>query len=124
MIKEAKLDQKLFTVYSSFSGAGRSNYHYIHSIKFHDFEDAIPSETAHTKFDGKNAANDILHIGNTEQRMDKESLSLALNKQLTRYNSVYSKLITQYEANVDTLNSVINAMPDEPYYAKLTSDIS
>lgn len=41
LIEGAKLESSLFTVYSSFTGVGRSNWHTIHSIKFYDLESAI-----------------------------------------------------------------------------------
>ena len=125
-LEGAKLSNSLFTVYSSFSGAGKANRHVLHSIKFHDLETAIKPDfdTKHEAFKG--SATDLLHSGNLKDTAIAQNRDLALsayNRELTRHNSVSAKLYTHYESNVQTLNGIINAFPDEPFYAKLMQDI-
>jgi len=125
-LEGAKLSDSLFTVYSSFSGAGKANWHALHSIKFHDLETAIKPdfESKHEAFKG--SATDLLHSGNLKDIAMAQNRDLALsayNRELTRHNTASAKLYTLYESNVQTLNGIINAFPDEPFYAKLMQDI-
>lgn len=54
---------------------------------------------------------------------NKDLALSAYNRELTRHNTVSAKLYTHYESNVQTLNGIINAFPDEPFYVKLMQDI-
>lgn len=87
---------QLFTVFASFSGAGKSNHHFIHSINFHDLEEVINSDAGAKHEPLTKGSTDLLHEGNKDSDLykNKSATVLAYNRQLTRYNTLYSKLVT------------------------------
>jgi hypothetical protein len=67
-------------VVASYSGSGKSNWHFLHSIVFNDMEAVIKSEGKHTNFNAD--GQDILNMGNKDSALvgnTKESI-YAFNK--------------------------------------------
>lgn len=81
-LEQTTLPGNIFTVFASFSGAGKSNHHYLHSIKFYDLEDVIKSsdETKHEPMQEGSA--DILHQGNKDASLatDRNASIIAYNR--------------------------------------------
>jgi hypothetical protein len=67
----ATFKHKVFFAMASFSGAGKSNWNYIHSIRFYDQEDIIKTDepTNHQVF--KAGASDLLHESNQDLSLDR-----------------------------------------------------
>jgi len=112
------MSQKLYTVLASYSGSGKNNWHIIHSIIFNDLEDAIKSDVKHEKFEDGGA--DILSIGNKDKSFNEKDSILAYNRQLLRYNNLYSNLYTKYEMNSNLINEIVSNFPEQSFMSELS----
>ena len=117
-IPNVHMSQKLYTVMASYSGSGKNNWHIIHSIIFNDLEDAIKSDAKHEKF--ANGGADILSIGNKDKSFSEKDSILAYNRQLLRYNNLYSNLYTKYEMNSNLINEIVSNFPEQSFMSDLS----
>jgi len=62
-----------------------------------------------------------LHEGNKEAKLAKSrpDSQAAYNRELIRYNTLYAKLITQYEMNNELVYMITGSIPDNEYFDEL-----
>mmetsp|Transcript_35149 Transcript_35149/g.53884 ORF Transcript_35149/g.53884 Transcript_35149/m.53884 type:complete len:210 (+) Transcript_35149:525-1154(+) len=97
---------------SAFSGSGISNEHIIHKIRFtdpHHLHDGDDQDTDEDRKEFFGKAKDVIRKGAITQ-YDEFTIE-SYNKQLVRHNKLYSKIVSDFISNSETIISHLAKLP-------------
>ena len=97
---------------AAFTGSGKPNHVFVHSILFYDREPQIADpdiEVQHKVFDAPGL--DILSQSQANL-LDPNGNVAAFNKELTRNSNLYASMIAEYHHNTQLVGEIVGAYPD------------
>jgi hypothetical protein len=97
---------------AAFTGSGKPNHVFLHSILFYDREPKIndpDTEAEHKVFD---ALGLDIFAQSEAGLLDSNGNVAAFNKELTRNSNLYASMIAEYHHNTQLVGEIVGAYPD------------